>query len=349
MPIVHFLNVNSGDCSIIQHGSGRNTVIDVCNAKALTPLEQFYGLMQSSQAAIEKGINGNFNQKKYPVNPITYMKERGIDKVWRFIATHPDMDHLDGIQAFFNAFAPDNFWDTDNNCEKEWGDGNNGGFSEADWSFYKKLRDGRPTDNPKRLTLYAGDNGPFWNRDENGNAGADGITVLAPTRELVTNGNSCEEYNDSSYVLLYQTRSGNRILFAGDSHDATWEHILKNHGSDVKDIDVLIAPHHGRKSDRDWEFLDVVNPMLTFFGNAPAEHLAYSAWKNRDLGYITNNQAGSIILNAEVCPAEVYVTCNAFAKMVTAQATFDTTYKAYKVGTVKPRAMKAVAVPVYST
>jgi len=346
MPVVHFLNVNCGDCSIIQHGSGRNTVIDVCNARTLTLLEEVYASMQTSQAALEKGVNGNFNQKKYPVNPIAYMKNHGINSVWRFIATHPDMDHLDGIEAFFGAFPPTAFWDTDNNCEKEWGNGNNGGFSEDDWNFYKKLRDEKPMQNPKRLTLYAGNNGQFWNRDENNNAGADGITILAPTPELVMNGNACEDYNDSSYVLLYRTASGNRILFAGDSHDATWEHILLNHESDVTDVDVLIAPHHGRKSDRDWEFLDVLNPMLTFFGNAPSEHLAYDAWNNRGLSFITNNQAGSIILNAAVCPAEVYVTCGAYAKAVTQYATYDPNYQAYLIGTIATRATMAASATV---
>jgi len=32
MPVVHFLNVRSGDCSIIKHGSGRISIIDVNNA-----------------------------------------------------------------------------------------------------------------------------------------------------------------------------------------------------------------------------------------------------------------------------------------------------------------------------
>jgi competence protein ComEC len=337
VPIVHFLNVNCGDCSIIQHGSGRNTVIDVCNAKAVSLFETLLGTLQASQAALEKGVNGNFNQKKYPVNPIAYMNERGINSVWRFIATHPDMDHLDGIKAFFDAFSPTCFWDTDNNCEKDFGDGRDGGYSEDDWKFYKKLRDEKPKTNPQRLTLYAGDEGPFWSQDPNGSP--DGISILAPTKELLATGNACDDYNDSSYVLLYQTKAGNRILFAGDSHDATWEHILDNHEAEVKNVDILIAPHHGRKSDRDWEFLDVVNPSLTLFGNAPSEYLAYDAWNNRGLPFITNNQAGSVILNAEVYPARVYVTCEAYAQAVTKQRTaYDAILKAWDIGTVIPRA-----------
>lgn len=126
-------------------------------------------------------------------------------------------------------------------------------------------------------------------------------------------------------------------LFAGYSHDATWEHVLANHKKDVTDVGVLIVPHHGRKSDRDWEFLNVVNPALTLFGNAPSEHLAYDAWNNRGLPFITNNQSGCIVVNAEVNPAEVYVTCEAYARRINRYTTYDSTYRAYSAGTLRPR------------
>lgn len=32
MSVIHFLNVLEGDCNVIQHDSGRTTVIDVSNA-----------------------------------------------------------------------------------------------------------------------------------------------------------------------------------------------------------------------------------------------------------------------------------------------------------------------------
>lgn len=68
-----------------------------------------------------KGLSGllgrtvNFNQKAYPVNPISYLKKHGISAVFRFILTHPDMDHMDGIKDFFEEFEPINFWDIHNN------------------------------------------------------------------------------------------------------------------------------------------------------------------------------------------------------------------------------------------
>ena len=60
-------------------------------------------------------------------------------------------------------------------------------------------------------------------------------------------------------------------------------------------VDLLIAPHHGRKSGRSYDFLDYVNPKLTFFGCASSEHLAYNAWNYRKLTHITNNQCGCIV------------------------------------------------------
>jgi beta-lactamase superfamily II metal-dependent hydrolase len=78
------------------------------------------------------------------------MQKRGITSVFRFILTHPDMDHMDGIAAFFNTFSPTNFWDTDNTEEKNFDDGGNGGFQEEDWWFYKSLRDEKPETDPKR-------------------------------------------------------------------------------------------------------------------------------------------------------------------------------------------------------
>ena len=106
MPIVHFLNVGNGDCSVIQHTSGHVTVIDVCNAKSVDQYGAMRDAIVKSLSMLEKGVNGNFNQKAYPINPVQYLQDFGISSVFRFILTHPDMDHMGGINAFFEAFAP---------------------------------------------------------------------------------------------------------------------------------------------------------------------------------------------------------------------------------------------------
>ena len=316
MSVIHFLNVKEGDCSVIEHISGHNTVIDVCNARKpeLRGLGSHYGLLNLGLDATARASSGNFNQKAYPVNPIEYLKEHNISSVFRFILTHPDMDHMDGIKDFFEVFNPANFYDTDNNKEISDSDfSNNGPYRKEDWDFYKSLRDDNPETDPKRLTLFSGDKGPYRTEDWDGNAPGDAFYVLAPTPDLCDHANETEDYNDCSYVILH-VHNGCKVLFGGDSHDKTWEHLIEHHADIIADVDLFIAPHHGRKSGRDYGFLDTVRPKLTLFGNAPSQHLAYDAWTRRGLPYITNNQANCIITDFSQPYLPVYVTNETFAR-----------------------------------
>jgi len=257
----------------------------------------------------------NYNQKESPVNPMAYLKKHNINSVFRFILTHPDMDHMDGIKDFFEEFEPINFWDIDNDKEI---DSFKSQKSVDDWEFYKKLRDGRIK--KKRLTLHDGAKGKYYNEDEQGKSGGNGLHILSPSKELVRVAKESDDYNDCSYVILYRT--GNyKILFAGDSHDKTWEYILCNYENNVKNIDLLIAPHHGRDSDRSYDFLDVLKPTLTFFGNAKSEHLAHSEWNNKKLEKITNNQGNCLI--AKIGKSmDIFVTHKDFAEDYTHNDTY---------------------------
>ncbi|HSS52491.1 MAG TPA: hypothetical protein VLX28_26410 [Thermoanaerobaculia bacterium] len=259
----------------------------------------------------EKGTLGNFNQKDYPENPIEYLLDRGIQSVFRFIVTHPDMDHIDGIEAFFAVFEPINFWDTNNNVEKSQRS-SFGAYNKRDWDFYKDLRDSRPTSNPKRLTYYSGSIGQYYNQGQREGDNGDGLLVLAPTPQLVTDACESEDCNDLSYVLLYRPEKY-KLLFAGDSHDATWKYVLNTYDEVVQDVDVLIAPHHGRDSNRSFEFLNTLRPRLTLFGNAPSDNLAYGQWSRRNLPIVTNNQAGTVIFDITPTHLHVYVTHEPYA------------------------------------
>jgi len=320
MGIFHFLNVRDGDCSIIQHPSGHITVVDVCNASVDSATEKVIKEALAKVLVDKSTAHGNYAQKKRPVNPIDYLRGLGVRGVFRFILTHPDMDHLDGIKALFEQFAPVNFWDTDNVKKTEFGEGSQ--YREEDWLFYKNLRDGRSRTSPKRLALYSGAHGQFYNQDENNKGGGDGLYVLAPTKELVDIATQQDDYNDASYVLLYRSNAG-RVLLAGDSHDRTWDHVLAAHREDVEDVDLLIAPHHGRKSGRSYGFLDIVRPRLTLFGNARSEHLAYGAWKSRGLCYVTNNQANCVIVDTNQSTMRVFVTNGLFARDINPRTFFD--------------------------
>ena len=80
-------------------------------------------------------------------------------------------------------------------------------------------------------------------------------------------------------------------------------------------MDILIAPHHGRKTGGNDNYLDVLKPKLTLFGNAKSEQLDYASWNKRGLDHITNNQANCIIVETNGKQGmDVYVTYENFAK-----------------------------------
>jgi competence protein ComEC len=328
MGIFHYLNVEHGDCSIIQHPSGHVTVVDVNNAgKGDVFVEE--------EVRKLLGLPGDFNQRHSPVDPVAYMKRHNITSVFRFIATHPDMDHIGGIESLFKAFSPANFWDT-NNWEEKTFDGPCQ-WDEGDWHFYKHLRDSAPQNDPKRLVLYANQIGKYFNQHEDGTGGGDGLFILAPTKALEAAAQASGDCNEYSYVLLYRSEGG-RILLSGDSHDATWEHILANHRSEVEDVDILLAPHHGRDSGRSFDFLDVVRPRLTLFGVANSQHLAYDEWSRRGLPIITNNQANCVVLDTNSAPIRVYVTNKAFAEQIAGiNAVYSPLHQAYYCWTLPAR------------
>ena len=306
MSTIHFLNVKNGDCSIIEHDSGNVSIIDICNARLASDVSTDTAVF--SEAVATEGVRENFNQKKHPENPIDYLKQKIKPKyIFRYIQTHPDMDHMDGLSDLAQQYKILNFWDTANNKEQEFDSSKE--YRKEDWIYYQNIRSSK--ERAKVLHLYSGSVGRYFNDcDEKI---CDGISILSPTPDLVKEANEKKEYNDASYVLLFQEK-GKRIVFGGDSGKRTWDHILKKHSNKLENIDLLIAPHHGRCSGGNEEYLNVLKPKLTLFGNANAEHLDYNSYYNRGLEIITNNQAGNIIVYINEHGLYVFVENKTFAQ-----------------------------------
>lgn len=339
MSIIHFLNVLEGDCNIIQHDHpGRVTVIDVSNAyndtdtdeeKAVRASETRKTMTARTQVPAGKV---DYGQKKIPDNPVDYLNRLGVKEIWRFIITHPDMDHLDGIRDLYEEFSIPHTWDTDNNksIKKE---NFGGGYNYEDWQFYEKLRAGK-VNTTKRLALHSGDCGNFWNDDY--------IKVLCTTKELLATANEAGDHNDASYVLLYTPPKKNggvwKILFAGDSHDGSWEHILEKYSEEVSNIDILFAPHHGRDSGRNYDFLKTLTPKITLLGNASSEHLAYEKYPDVR---ITNNQAGYVVMDVSEEQIAFYVKNHEFCrdfrkKKGLAEPIYNAKFKGWFLGVLNP-------------
>jgi len=298
MPTVHFVNVSPGDCSIIQHASGRATIIDICDG--------YY------DASVSVDLLRHYREQRRmteaPTNPLAYAANRlGLTEFWRFVLTHPDMDHMDGLDALFENFTVQNFWDTGAKREKPSFDEGTA-YVEADWDRYESLVAGTES-GVTVLHPLAGSKFKFANRNEDGQGAGDGIYVCSPNAALVKDASDNEDsLNDASYVLCYNSQGG-RIVFPGDAHDKTWEFACSAHAQMLGSCHVLIAPHHGRHSDRSYDFLNLLKPKLTLFGSAPYEHQAkaYAQWDKRNLPYISSDEAGTVVMECESGGIRVFV------------------------------------------
>ena len=184
-------------------------------------------------------------------------------------------------------------------------------FWKEDWDRYVEMRDGRE-EGVSTVIRQAGLRFAFANKKENNQVGGDGLFILAPDAKLAVEASDGGDINDGSYVLLYRSVGG-RVLLPGDAHDNTWDYVLKEYASDVANCSFMLAPHHGRDSNRSYDFLDHIQPKVTLIGCAPSEHIDYDQWRRRGLEYITSNQTGNLVLEIFDGQIDVYIENESFA------------------------------------
>jgi competence protein ComEC len=222
---IHFLNVGKGSCTIIDFPSGNLSMIDIDNLRA-----------------------------KYDPNltdPLKYLDRNFSGRsLFRFILTHPDMDHMSGLDELYTKTSILNFWDTDHNKTLPPDDWEQSPYNAKDWTTYQKLR--RSTENPKCLKLHRDASSTCcWTQD--------GIAVLSPSSTLVKLADETEEYNHLSYVLMVEY-AGVKVLLAGDSTVEAWDEISNSYDASFLKCDILQAPHHGSPNNIHEEALALVAP-----------------------------------------------------------------------------------------
>lgn len=263
-------NGKPGDMFYIQHNSSNFTIIDCCL---------------------------NEESKDYILNEI---KNKSGDKdIMRLISTHPDEDHICGIEYLDDKLNIRNFYCVKNDAIK----------SDASDSFkhYCKLRD----DEKKHFYVYKGCKRQWLNdNDENDgkNYGSSEIDFLWPItknedyKDAINNANQGAEFNNISPIFIYQLSNGVRVMWMGDIKHEFLEKI-KN-CIEWPEVDILFAPHHGRRSGSvSADVLDKLKPYIIVVGDAPSEHLEYYS----DYNTITQNSAGDITFKCNPGKVHIYV------------------------------------------
>lgn len=281
---IDFLNVGHGDCTVIKFPSGRIAVIDINNAaidsESKSEILSELGLGKDFlvQKMAHKMARQYFDEalylreKGYDIeltDPVDWMSLQGISSVFRFISTHPDMDHLSGLYKLSqSAIGIEIFWDIEHKFEQSPDDEgfSSGKYDYRDWEAYKKFRES--ANSPKCINPLRNHSQNFWKQD--------GIHILAPDSKLIDIAHDNDDKNHLSYVLLV-VYGKTKIYLCGDAtNDQTLPNVIEHYGQDFfikKDDELIIlkAPHHGRDSGYYNDFVKLLKPdaVIVSVGKKP--------------------------------------------------------------------------------
>ena len=266
MSIVKSFSVGAGDMFYIDHNTDNFTTIDCCYADEESKSANFAEIKKLAEA---KGIT-------------------------RFISTHPDEDHIKGLVDFCKQIGITNFYCVENKAIK--------GGETDNFKKYCELRD-----SSKAYYVERGCERKWLNLPGSERHGS-GINFLWPivsnedfkkALEKVKEGTA---YNNISPVFTYSIKDGAKFLWMGDMEKDFLEKV-KDY-IEWSEIDILFAPHHGRKSGKVLEdVLNQLKPKIVVLGEASSEDLDYYSGYNT----ITQNSAGDIVFWCDGDFVHVYV------------------------------------------
>ncbi len=252
----HFINVGKGSCAIIDFPTGHLSIIDIDDSRAVS---------------IKEKETMRVLKKAELTNPIDYiLKNFSEDEIFRFILTHPDMDHMSGIKTLFKKKYVRNFWDVPNK-KSDPGNWDKSPYDKNDWDFYQSLKDKKIKDTTVVNPLRNATADCCWVQD--------GIKILSPDKALMEKAEESEEYDHLSYVFQINY-NGIRAMLTGDASKVALDDITANYKAENLQSSILLAPGHGSKNHVSKDFLDAVKPRLTVVSVAEGVDYDSDAYKN---------------------------------------------------------------------
>ncbi|MBD7970350.1 MBL fold metallo-hydrolase [Paenibacillus gallinarum] len=193
---VHYIDVGQGASQLIQTPNGKTMLID----------------------------GGNNDDEQVMVS---YLKKQGISKVDVIIGTHPDADHVGGLDAVVDAFDIGKI------------------YMPKVSSNTKTFESLLTSIKNKGLKVTTAKAGVTIDLDNQLN-----IKMIAPVKTY-------DDKNEMSAVVKL-TFNKNTFLFTGDAESGS-ESDMINSGVNLKS-DVMLVGHHGSNSSTSQAFLNAVNP-----------------------------------------------------------------------------------------
>lgn len=227
---IHFINTGNSDAILIKEGS--------------------------KAALIDGGDNDDEN------TVVSYLKKQGVKELEYIFATHPDADHIGGLDAVINSIAVKNVYVSN-------GDANTKTYVDFINAISNK---GLNPSVPLLNSEFKLEKSKF--------------KVLSVANE--------KEVNDNSIVLEY-INGNDKILFMGDAGREIENNI------NTEDVDLLKIGHHGSRTSSDPSFIRKTNPeyaVITVGENNRYGHPheeTMDTLKNNNIEVHRNDECGDII------------------------------------------------------
>lgn len=212
-------------------------------------------------------------------SPLRHLKYiYGVNQLDYVIITHPHVDHIDDIFNF-DSLEPRVILRPKHLDRKPLLDAAREAekpklikYFEISDRYNHKVTDDSP-DNPRNPSNFGGLI----------------IKTFTPT------GCSQANINNHSVVAVFEF-AGTKALLPGDNEPPSWNELKEKTGflNSTKNIDVLLAPHHGRKSGFDSETISHFNPRVTIVSDGRhCDSSASQRYSEKSRGWEVYRRSGS--------------------------------------------------------
>lgn len=236
MPMqIHFIDVGQGDSTLV-----------ICGTDAML---------------IDAGNNDQGTKIQ------RYLQKQGVEKLRYVICTHPDADHIGGMDVILYKYECETILMTDD---------------EADTNTYRDVADTMKNKGYAHTLPLVGQSYTLGDAE---------FTIVGPVVE--------SSDNNSNSIAILLTHGENRFLFTGDAEEEEEKAIL---GSGIAlDADVYKAGHHGSRTSSSKAFLEAVSPAYAViscgenneYGHPHSEVL--NNFRAMDIKVFRTDEQGSII------------------------------------------------------
>ena len=251
---IHMLNIGQGDSFLIQAANGTQLLID--GGRDATVLSELAKVMPAG--------------------------DRSIDIV---IATHPDADHIGGLDDVFKRYQVGMFMTSQ---------------VQGDTAEYKGLMQAVANEH---IPAYYARHGSVLTLDDGATTNLPAsFVILFPDRDTTD-----WETNTASVVGRLQIGTGANMrsaLFTGDS-PISIEQYLRIAQPTAIDVDILKLGHHGSRTSSSYAFLKAATPTLALisagvhnsYGHPHQEVL--TALKDLSIPYVSTQDKGTVTLSTD--------------------------------------------------